>query len=76
MSAPRRGPLAGLMLASFVVGMALMLAFEATITRVLGMTALVTFMVSGLFLVADPAMLDPEDDEPRDGGNDALRRPD
>jgi hypothetical protein len=58
-----RGPLALLMLGSFTVGMVLMILFEATATRILGMAALITFMVSGIFLIADPAMLDPEDDE-------------
>jgi hypothetical protein len=58
----RRGPLAALMLGSFAVGMLLMLLFDTTVTRVLGMTALVAFMASGLFLVADPSMLDPDDD--------------
>ena len=50
------------MLGSFAVGIVLMLGFEATITRVLGMAALIAFMVSGVFLVADPTMLDPDDD--------------
>ena len=63
-----RGPLATLMLVSFAVGMALMILFEATLTRVLGMAALTTFMVTGVFLVADPAMLAPEQDEHRDAG--------
>ncbi len=65
---PRRQPLAWFMLAAFVVGMALMLAFDAAITRVLGLTALTAFMVSGVFLVADPGMLEPDDDEPQGAG--------
>ena len=58
-----RGPLALFMLGSFVVGVALMILFDATLTRVFGMTALIAFMVSGVFLVAHPALLDPEDEE-------------
>jgi len=58
-----RSPLALLMLGAFVAGMGLMILFEATVTRVLGMAALITFMVCGLFLVASPAMLEPERDE-------------
>ena len=60
-----RGPLATFMLASFVIGAALMILFEETLTRVFGMAALIAFMVSGVFLVADPSMLDPEADEYR-----------
>jgi hypothetical protein len=50
-------------LASFVVGAAVMIVFEGTIARVLGMTALVGFIVLGLFLVIDPALLDDELDD-------------
>jgi hypothetical protein len=57
-----RGPLMSVMLAAFAIGMVLMLGFESTVTRVLGMAALVTFMVTGVFLIADPSMLDPDDD--------------
>jgi hypothetical protein len=52
---------ARLMVGSFVVGMALMLASEATVTRVLGMAALLTFIVSGLFAVTGGRMLDPDE---------------
>jgi hypothetical protein len=61
-SAPRR-PLVGLMLGSFVAGMLLMVLFEAVVTRILGVALLFTFIVSGVFLIADPAFLDREDDE-------------
>lgn len=73
----RRGPLSTFMLACFAVGMFLMLAFDATITRTAGMTALIAFMVSGLFLVADPATLDAEDHErPNgEGGGGDTRQP-
>lgn len=51
-----------LMLGSFVVGVVLMVLFHEPITRIVGVTALFTFIVSGVFLIADPAFLDREDD--------------
>ena len=60
-SAPRR-PLIALMLGSFVAGLLLMVLFEAVVTRILGVALLFTFIVSGVFLIADPAFLDREDD--------------
>jgi hypothetical protein len=59
--APRR-PLLVLMLASLVAGVLLMVLFEATITRILGVAALFTFIVSGVFLIADPAWLEQDQD--------------
>ena len=38
----------------FVLGVALMVPFEATVTRILGMACLVAFVVVGLFLIAAP----------------------
>lgn len=54
--APDRRLLA-VMLGCFGVGSLLMLLFEAPVTRVLGLLALVAFMVTGVFLVASPAFL-------------------
>jgi hypothetical protein len=54
--APRRALLA-LMLSSLVAGVGLMLGFEAPLMRVLGVLALFAFIVSGVFLIADPASL-------------------
>jgi hypothetical protein len=59
----RRRPLLVLMLACLGVGMLLMLLFEAWVTRLLGVAALFAFIVSGVFLIADPAFLAAEDDE-------------
>ena len=53
---------AALPLACFAVALVLMLAFEATLTRILGVAALFAFIVSGVFAIADPAFLD-EDPE-------------
>jgi hypothetical protein len=53
----RRRPLVALMLGSLALGLVLMLLFEAPVTRILGVAALFTFIVSGVFLIADPAFL-------------------
>jgi hypothetical protein len=53
---------AALPLACFVVGVTLMIGFETTITRLVGMASLFGFIVSGVFAIADPAALG-EDDE-------------
>lgn len=42
-------------------GLVLMLGFEATVTRVLGVLALFAFIVLGVFLIADPELLDSDD---------------
>jgi hypothetical protein len=59
-----RRPLLGFMLGCLVIGMALMLVFEHWVTRVLGVGALFAFIVSGVFLIADPAFLVAEEDDP------------
>lgn len=51
-----------LMFGSLVVGMVLMIGFHEPVTRIVGVAALFTFIVSGVFLIADPAFLGPEDD--------------
>jgi hypothetical protein len=50
------------MLGCLGVGLALMLAFESWITRLLGVLALFAFIVIGVFLIADPAFLAEEDE--------------
>ena len=66
MSAPtpsvRRRPLLLFMVACLGVGLLLMLVFEYWTTRVAGITALFAFIVSGVFLIADPAYLAAEDE--------------
>jgi hypothetical protein len=61
--AVRRGPLLLFMFAMLGIGLLLMLVFEAWVTRFLGVTALFAFIVSGVFLIADPAFLAAADDE-------------
>jgi hypothetical protein len=67
-----RRPLVAFMLASLAVGLVLMLIFEATITRIVGVVALFAFIVSGVFLIADPAFLGPEDDAEDLPGGDSV----
>jgi hypothetical protein len=56
----RRGVVA--MLACLVAGLVLMVGFEAAITRVLGVLLLFAFIVTGVFLIADPEFLGRDDD--------------
>jgi hypothetical protein len=58
----RRRPLLLFMFAMLGVGMLLMLIFEHWTTRVVGVTTLFAFIVSGVFLIADPAFLAQEDE--------------
>ncbi len=48
---------AALPLGCFLVGVTLMIGFETTITRILGMALLFGFIVSGVFAIADPEAL-------------------
>jgi hypothetical protein len=57
----RRLPL--LALGSFVLGVALMIPFESTLTRVVGIAALFTAIVAGVFAIARPEFLEEEDEE-------------
>lgn len=59
----RRSRLGVATVASLVAGLALMLPFEYTITRVLGIACLFAFIACGVFLIADPARLAAEDEE-------------
>ena len=58
----RRRPLGLFMFGCLGLGLLLMLIFEHWVTRVVGVAALFGFIVSGVFLIADPAFL-PEEDE-------------
>jgi hypothetical protein len=50
------------MFACLACGLVLMIGFDAAITRVLGVLLLFAFIVTGVFLIADPEFLDREDD--------------
>lgn len=58
----RRSPLAVATVALFVIGVGLMIPFEATLTRVLGVAALLGFVACGVFLIADPRALAGDDE--------------
>jgi hypothetical protein len=53
----RKSALSSFVVGSLVAGLALMIPFEATITRVLGVGLLFAFIVGGVFLVAEPRFL-------------------
>jgi hypothetical protein len=61
-----RRPLLLFMLASFGIGAVLLFFFETTLTRIFGVTLLFAFIVSGVFLIADPAFLGPDEDSQSD----------
>lgn len=64
--------------ASLLLGLALMLPFDAAVTRVLGVTLLLTFVACGTWLVADPAFLTHDGDDGRlrgDGVQGPNHRP-
>ena len=49
-------------LAAALAGVVLMVAFESTLTRVLGLLCLFGFIVGGVFLIADPDLLGREEE--------------
>jgi uncharacterized membrane protein YkgB len=51
-----------LLFGSLAAGLVLMIGFEHVLTRILGVLALFTFIVTGVFLIADPEFLDADDD--------------
>jgi hypothetical protein len=57
-----RGPKALLVAAAFVLGVGLMVPFEAAITRALGMAFLLAFIVGGVFVIAEPGFVSRDDD--------------
>jgi membrane associated rhomboid family serine protease len=62
--APRNPKLLGASLGCFAVGAFIMLLFHGDLARVVGVVLMVAFVVTGLFLVADPRWLAGEDDPP------------
>jgi hypothetical protein len=49
-------------LVCLVAGLALLVPFDATITLALGVALLLAFVVCGVFLIADPAFLEGDED--------------
>lgn len=58
----RRTPLLPICVACFVLGAGVMIAFEAPLARIAGVALLFGFVVSGVFLVADPEWLGRDED--------------
>ncbi len=54
----RLGPLFFVMAGSIALAAPLMIIFHSTPTRILGVTLLFTFIISGVFAIADPRFLD------------------
>jgi hypothetical protein len=46
-----------LLLTSLVAGLVLMVGFDATVTRILGVTCLIAFVAGGVYLIAQPSFL-------------------
>jgi len=59
---------------AFVLGVGLMIPFDATLTRLLGMTSLVAFVVLGLASVAEPGFLRADSYEVNRDGPQAVFR--
>jgi hypothetical protein len=57
---PRRSPLLVVMLTCLVLGLPLMLIFENTYTRIAGVLLCFGFIVSGVFVIANPVDLGKE----------------
>jgi energy-converting hydrogenase Eha subunit C len=53
----RPPPLLATCVACFVLGSAVMLAFDAPLARIVGVALLFGFIVTGVFLVANPEFL-------------------
>ncbi len=51
-----------LALAALVLGVLLLVPFDAWFTRLLGVLALFAFVVAGVFAIATPALLDDDDE--------------
>jgi hypothetical protein len=57
------GRLAGLALVALGAGLVLMLGFEATLTRIAGVLALLAFIGLGVFAIATPEFLGGDRDD-------------
>jgi uncharacterized membrane protein YfcA len=58
----RKRPLTAFMLACAGIGVPLMVVFESAPTRIIGVLSLFAFIVSGVFLIADPSALGRDED--------------
>jgi hypothetical protein len=58
---PRRGAAFYVMMGSIALALPLMLLFETAITRIVGVVMLFTFILSGVFAIAQPSFLEADD---------------
>jgi hypothetical protein len=61
----RRGAAFLVMMGSIAIALPLMLFFESTPTRIFGVLGLASFIVAGVFAIADPGFLESDDEESR-----------
>ncbi|HZB77115.1 MAG TPA: hypothetical protein VE526_12880 [Solirubrobacteraceae bacterium] len=59
----KRDPLAYAAVTAGALGFALLLVFDFWFARVLGVLCLFAFIVTGVFAIASPALLDADEDE-------------
>lgn len=59
----KRDPLAYAAVTAGALGFALLLVFDFWFARVLGVLCLFAFIVTGVFAIASPALLDDDEDE-------------
>jgi drug/metabolite transporter (DMT)-like permease len=57
-----RGRLGAVTLGALVVTLVSMLFFDEPITRIIGVVAMFTFIISGVFLIASPSYIEKEDE--------------
>jgi hypothetical protein len=55
-----RGRLGIVMAAGLIVGLVLLVGFEGAVARIVGVAGMLAFIVSGVFLIADPEFLGEE----------------
>ncbi len=60
----RRGLAFFVMMGSIALALPLMLIFEHPVTRVFGVVFCFTFILAGVFAIADPSFLEADDQEP------------
>ncbi len=58
---PARGAAFYVMMGSIALALPLMLLFETAITRIVGVVMLFTFILSGVFAIAQPSFLEADD---------------
>jgi hypothetical protein len=57
----KRIPLGAFTAGALVVALVMMLLFEHTVTRIIGVLAMFAFIVAGVFLIASPDFIDADE---------------